>query len=126
MIETMIGAREDDLINAMSLRRYRRSFAGLSLLQRMQNLCRHMSGVPRSSTIEEDDFLHAFDFHGSQLSVDDLVGDHCTLAPGGVSQDPSSPFGTSYGESDVAESEDFSDSGMLQALSLPFRFLSSN
>lgn len=64
VIETMIGARENDLFNARSLEHYRGSFAGLSLLQRVQNLCRHLSGMSRSPATEEleDDFVRAFDF----------------------------------------------------------------
>jgi hypothetical protein len=63
VIETMVGAREDNLVNARSLEHYRGSFAGLSLLQRVQNLYRHLSGMPQSPTTEEpeDDFVRAFD-----------------------------------------------------------------
>ena len=64
VIETMVGACEDNLVNARSLEQYRSSFAGLSLLQRVQNLCRHLSGMPRSPATEEleDDIVRAFDF----------------------------------------------------------------
>jgi hypothetical protein len=64
VIETMVGAREDNLVNPRSLEHYRGGFAGLSLLQRVQNLCRHLSGTPRSPTTEEleDDIVRAFDF----------------------------------------------------------------
>jgi hypothetical protein len=70
VIETMVGAREDNPANARSLEHYRGSFAGLSLLQRVQNLCRHLSGMPRSPTTEEleDDFVRAFDFTPPSLS----------------------------------------------------------
>jgi hypothetical protein len=64
VIETMIGAGEDDLLGATSMGHYRGSFAGLNLLQRVQNLCRHLTGKARNPTIDErgDDFVHAFDF----------------------------------------------------------------
>lgn len=63
VIETMVGAREDDLVNERSLEQYRPNFAGLSLLQRVQNLCRHVSGMPWSPTTVElqDDLVRAFD-----------------------------------------------------------------
>ena len=69
MIETMIRAREEDMDEARSLEHYRGSFAGLSLLQRVQNLCRCLSGMPRSPAAEdvEDDFVHAFDFTPPRL-----------------------------------------------------------
>lgn len=64
MIETMVAAREDDLVNVRSLEHYRGGFAGLSLLQRGQSLFRHLSGMPLSPTAEGlvDDFVHTFDF----------------------------------------------------------------
>ena len=64
VIETMVGVGEDNLVNARSLEHYRGGFAGLSMLQRVQNLCRHLSGIPRIATTEEleDDFVRAFDF----------------------------------------------------------------
>ena len=64
VIETMVGAREGDRTCANSLEYYRGRFAGLSLLQRVQNLCRYLSGISRSPFTEEaeDQFVHAFNF----------------------------------------------------------------
>ena len=64
VIETMVGAREGDQTCAHSLEYYRGRFAGLSLLQRVQNLCRYLSGISRSPGTEqaEDQFVHAFNF----------------------------------------------------------------
>ncbi len=62
VIETMVGADES------SFEGHRGSFAGLSLLQRMHNLCRHVSASKKQSDAEvlQDDFISAFDFASSE------------------------------------------------------------
>ena len=74
VIETMVGADEQD-----SSGKYRGSFAGLSLLKRVHNLCKHISATRKNSDVEtmQDDFTHAFDFASpvadSSLSWDAFV-----------------------------------------------------
>lgn len=77
VIETMVGAGEYDSPHASSFERYRGSFAGLSLLRRVHNLCKRMSGSqdPNGNSEElQDDFIHAFDFespdHDSSIPWD--------------------------------------------------------
>ena len=64
VIETMVGAGEYESSHTSSSERYRGSFAGLSLLQRVHNLCRHVSAARKNSDVGalQDDFIHAFDF----------------------------------------------------------------
>lgn len=64
VIETMVGAGEYDKNQTSNAERYRGSFAGLSLLRRVHNLCKHVSGAPKTSEAEtwQDDFVSAFDF----------------------------------------------------------------
>ena len=64
VIETMIGAGENDSPHPGSTERYWGSFAGLSLLQRVHNLCRHVSSNRKNhhGNTLQDDFIHAFDF----------------------------------------------------------------
>lgn len=62
MIETMV--KIDDVDSADSdMKQYWGSFSGLSLLQRMHNLCRHVSGLRQVSDGDAagDDIVHAFD-----------------------------------------------------------------
>lgn len=74
VIETMVGADE-----RASSERYRGSFAGLSLLKRVHNLCKHVSATRKNSVVDslQDDFSHAFDFQSpvsdSSLSADAFV-----------------------------------------------------
>lgn len=74
VIETMVGADE-----RASSERYRGSFAGLSLLKRVHNLCKHVSANRKNSDVEamQDDFIHAFDFASpvtdSSISADAFV-----------------------------------------------------
>ena len=67
VIETMVGTGEHDSPHTDSFERYRGSFAGLSLLRRVHNLCMqraHASTARKNSDAEalQDDFIHAFDF----------------------------------------------------------------
>ncbi|KAK3714464.1 Gypsy retrotransposon integrase-like protein 1 [Vermiconidia calcicola] len=64
VIETMVGAGEHDSPHTSSFERYRGSFAGLSLLRRVHNLCKDVSTSQKYSDSEalQDDFIHAFDF----------------------------------------------------------------
>lgn len=64
LVETMVGAGEYDSPHASSFERYRGSFAGLSLLERVQNLCIHASANRKNPNVEtvQDEFIHAFDF----------------------------------------------------------------
>ncbi|KAK5168206.1 Gypsy retrotransposon integrase-like protein 1 [Saxophila tyrrhenica] len=64
VIETMVGAGEYDSPHASSFERYRGSFAGLSLLRRVHDLCKDASASRKNSEVEtlQDDFIHAFDF----------------------------------------------------------------
>jgi hypothetical protein len=64
VIETMVGAGEYDSPHASSFERYRGSFAGLSLLRRVHNLCKHASANRKNPDVEalQDDFIHGFDF----------------------------------------------------------------
>lgn len=71
VIETMVGAGEYDKNQTSNFERYRGSFAGLSLLRRVQNLCKHVSGVRKGSDAEplSDDFISAFDFGSQDLDL---------------------------------------------------------
>jgi hypothetical protein len=64
VIETMVSAGEYDSPHTSSFERYRGSFAGLSLLRRVHNLCKDVSARRKNSDVEalQDDFIHAFDF----------------------------------------------------------------
>lgn len=69
VIETMVGADESFPLENGSFDSHRGSFAGLSLLQRMQNLCRiasrRKSDAERrrsDDTVSQDDFISAFDY----------------------------------------------------------------
>lgn len=64
VIETMVGTGESDSPYSGSSERYRGSFAGLALLQRVHNLCRTVSAKRKHSDAGavQDDFVHAFDF----------------------------------------------------------------
>lgn len=76
VIETMVGADEQE----PPFEKYRGSFAGLSLLKRVHNLCKHVSATRRKNsdvTALQDDFMNAFDFASpdsdSSLSWDAFV-----------------------------------------------------
>ena len=64
VIETMVGATEEYSPRSGSFERYRGSFAGLSLLRRVQNLCKHVSATRRNTDADalQEDFIQAFDF----------------------------------------------------------------
>lgn len=71
VIETMVGAGEYDKNQASNAERYRGSFAGLSLLRRVHNLCKHVSGMRKNSEADplQDDFISAFDFGTQDLDL---------------------------------------------------------
>ena len=78
----MVGAEEPNSPHNSSFERYRGSFAGLSLLQRVHNLCRHVSATKNNADAKalqdlQDDFIHAFDFASpdsdSSISLDAVV-----------------------------------------------------
>lgn len=71
VIETMVGAGEYDKNQTSNAERYRGSFAGLSLLRRVHNLCKHVSGVRKNGDPEpsQDDFISAFDFGSQDLDL---------------------------------------------------------
>jgi hypothetical protein len=77
VIETMVGADEQD-----SSEKYRGSFAGLSLLKRVHNLCKHVSANRKNSDVEalQDDFTHAFDF-ASPVSDSSISWDAFVMLP---------------------------------------------
>jgi hypothetical protein len=77
VIETMVGADEQD-----SSGKYRGSFAGLSLLKRVHNLCKHISASRKNSDVEtlQDDFTHAFDF-ASPIADSSLSWDAFVMLP---------------------------------------------
>ena len=77
VIETMVGADEH-----ASSEQYRGSFAGLSLLKRVHNLCKHVSATRKNSGVEalQDDFIHAFDF-ASPVSDSSLSADAFVMLP---------------------------------------------
>lgn len=77
VIETMVGADEH-----ASSGRYRGSFAGLSLLRRVHNLCKHVSATRKNSDVEtlQDDFIHAFDF-ASPVSDSSISWDAFVMLP---------------------------------------------
>lgn len=77
VIETMVGADEHP-----PSERYRGSFAGLSLLKRVHNLCKHVSAKKKNSGIEalQDDFIHAFDF-ASPVSDSSISWDAFVMLP---------------------------------------------
>lgn len=73
VIETMVGAGEYDQSQVNHAERYRGSFAGLSLLRRVHNLCKHVSGGMQknadSAETLQDDFISAFDFGAQDLDL---------------------------------------------------------
>jgi hypothetical protein len=77
VIETMVGADEH-----ASSEQYRGSFAGLSLLKRVHNLCKRISASRKNSVVEslQDDFIHAFDF-ASPVSDSSLSADAFVMLP---------------------------------------------
>lgn len=74
VIETMVGSRDHDRDKEASPAPYRGSFAGLSLLQRVQGLCRQFSGLPRSSNTKalEERFVRAFDLTPTKTSCEEI------------------------------------------------------
>lgn len=79
VIETMVGTGDHDSPHMSPFERYRGNFAGLSLLRRVHNLCKHVSATRNNSVAEalQDDFIHAFDFDSpdseSSISWDAFV-----------------------------------------------------
>lgn len=73
VIETMVGTGEYDKNQTSNVERYRGSFAGLSLLRRVHNLCKHVSGKHVSGISEaetlQDDLVSAFDFGSQDLDL---------------------------------------------------------
>ena len=63
VIETMVGADETSPLDTGSSEAHRGSFAGLSLLQRMENLCKDVIASKKQSDAEalQHDFVSAFD-----------------------------------------------------------------
>lgn len=71
----MVGSRDNDRDTEASPAQYRGSFAGLSLLQRVQGLCRQFCGLPRSSNTEalEERFVRAFDLTPTKTSCEGIL-----------------------------------------------------
>lgn len=75
VIETMVGTHDNVHDKETSPQQYRGSFAGLRLLQRVQGLCRQISGLPRSSNTEalEERFVRAFDLTPTNTSCEGIL-----------------------------------------------------
>ena len=79
VIGTMVGTGEHDPSHTSSFRKYRGSFAGLSLLDRVQNLCKHVSATKNSDV--ESDFIQTFDFASPEKSDSSIPWDAFVMLP---------------------------------------------